>query len=127
MADRLQENDDDWGGVAVKPGPDPKKGLAKLKARAPVKRKKTRPFAMVYLDTAARAYTAMNCQKAMVWAWLVHRTWKRQNRTVTVPNGELAKFGVNPDAKARALRQLEVAGLIEIGRRPRKTPLVTLL
>jgi len=53
MADRL-EDADDWGGVAVKPAPDPKKRLAELKAKAPVKRKKTRPFAKVYLDTAAR-------------------------------------------------------------------------
>ena len=25
MADRLEDEDDDWGGVAVKPAPDPKK------------------------------------------------------------------------------------------------------
>ena len=126
MADRL-EDDDDWGNVAVKPAPDPKKQVAELKAKAPVKWKKTRPFAKVYLDTAARAYAALNCQKAMVWAWLIHRAWKRQSRSITVPNAELAKFGVKPDAKARALRQLEAVGLIEIDRRPRKTPLVTLL
>jgi hypothetical protein len=120
-------NDDDWGGVAVKQGPDPEKRLAELKAKEPVKRKKIRPFAKVYLNHTARAFAALNCQKAMVWVWLVHRAWKRQCLTVSVPNGELAKLGVSPDAKGRALRQLEAAGFILIDRRPRKTPFVTML
>ena len=72
-------DDDDWGGVAVKQAPDPKKRLAELKAKAPAKRKKPRPFAKVYLDTAARAFTAAKSQKAMVWVWLIHRAWKRQS------------------------------------------------
>ena len=120
-------DDEDWGGVAVKQGSDLEKRLAQLKAEAPVKGSKARPFAKVYINPAARAFAALNCQKAMVWVWLVHRAWKRQSLTVSVPNGELAKLGVGPDAKARALRQLEAAGLILIDRRPRKTPFVTML
>jgi hypothetical protein len=127
MVKRLKEDDDDWGGVAVRQAPDPKKRLAELKAKAPVKRKKARPFAKVYLDAAARAFAAAQSQKAMVWVWLVHRAWKRQSQTVTVPSGELAKLGVNRESKRRALLQFEAAGLISIDRRPRKTPLVTLL
>jgi hypothetical protein len=121
------KDDEGWGGVAVKQGTDLEIRLAELKAQAPVKRKKARPFAKVYLNPAARAFAALNCQKAIVWVWLIHRTWKRQSYTVSVPNGELAKLGVSPDAKGRALRQLEAAGLILIDGRPRKTPLVTLL
>jgi hypothetical protein len=126
MAGNMRD-DEDWGGVAVKQGPDPEKRLAELKAKVPVKRKKARLFAKVYLNPAARAFAALNCQKAIVWVWLIHRTWKRQSHTVSVPNGELAKLGVSPDTKGRALRQLEAAGLILIDRRPRKTPFVTML
>jgi hypothetical protein len=111
----------------VKQGPDPEKRLAELKAKAPVKGRKVAPFAKIGFTPAARAFTALNCQKAMVSVWLIHRIWKRQSLTVSVPNGELAKLGVSSDAKGRALRQLEAAGLISIDRRPRKTPLVTLL
>ena len=92
-----------------------------------MKRKAVRPFAKVYLDDAARAYAAMNCPKAMVWAWLVHRTWKRQSLTVAVPNADLAKLGVKRRRKARALRQLEAAGIDHNRPAPRKSPLATLL
>ena len=97
-----------------------------LETQAPIKREKN-PFAKVRLNSAARAFAALNCQKAMVRVWLVHRVWLRQCPTVAVPNGELVKLGVSPDAKVRALRQLEAAGLVMIDWRPRKTPLVTML
>ena len=122
MAANMKDNED-WGGVAVKQGPDPEKRLAELKAKAPVKRKKVGPFAKIGLASAARAFAALKCQKAMVWVWLVHRAWKRQRQTVTVPNGELAKLGVSREVKRRALQQLEAAGLILIDRRSRKSPL----
>jgi hypothetical protein len=120
-------DDDDWGGVTVKQAPDPKKRLAELQAKAPVKRKKAKTFAKVFMDDAVHAFAVLNCQKAMVWVWLVHRAWKRQNPTITVPNGELAKLGVSRYTKRRALQQLEAVGLISIDRPSRKTPTVTLL
>jgi hypothetical protein len=120
--------DIDWARATKGQGLDPKQRLAELRAKAlPRKGKKARAFAKIHLDTAARALAALNCQRAMVWIWLTHRTWKRQSLTVSVPNGDLAKLGVSPDAKRRALQQLEAAGLISIDQRPRKTPLVTLL
>jgi len=69
----------------------------------------------------------MNCPKAMVWLWLVQQARKTGKLAVPVPNGALAKLGVSPDVKSRALRQLEAVGLITLGRRPRKTPIATLL
>jgi hypothetical protein len=77
MSGKLKDAED-WDGVAVKQAPDLKKRLAELKAKAPTKRKKTSPFAKAYLNPAARAFAALNCSKAMVWLWLVHRAWKRQ-------------------------------------------------
>jgi hypothetical protein len=104
-----------------------KRRLAELYAAAPVKSKKDKPFAIVELDAAARAFAAMNCPKAMVYVWLVHEVRKTGNRTVPVPNGMLAKYGVTRETKRRALKELEADGLMAIKRRPLKTPCVTLL
>jgi hypothetical protein len=85
------------------------------------------PFVVLPLSWAAEACAATNCQKAMVWIWLVHRMRKTKSTTVTIPNRALAKYGISRRVKSLALRQLEEAGLISVERRPRKTPLVTLL
>jgi hypothetical protein len=108
---------DDWA----------KQRLAELQAAAPVKGKKAAPFAKVSLAAAVKAYTAMNCPKAIVWIWLVHRVWHQKSRTVAVPNDAMAKLGVSREMKRRALQQLEVAGLVALERPLRKTPIVTLL
>ncbi|MBQ0721699.1 MAG: hypothetical protein KBT88_16175 [Gammaproteobacteria bacterium] len=50
-----------------------------------------------------------------------------QNGTIRLGNSLLAQFGVNPDAKRRALKALEDAGLIEVTRVKNKNPVVTLL
>jgi hypothetical protein len=91
------------------------------------RRQRREPFAAIPLAWAARATTATNCPKAMVWVWLIHRAWKMRSGTVAVPNGALAEYGVTRKVKNNALRQLERAGLIAVERRPRKTPVVTML
>jgi len=108
---------DDWA----------KQRMAELQAAAPVKRKKTEPFVKVPLGTAMKACTAMRCQGAAVWLWLVYRAWKTQSTTVAVPNGALTKLGINREAKRVALQRLEEAGLITVERLPKKTPTVTML
>ena len=100
---------------------------AELEAAAPVKRKKSELFAMLRLAPAAAAYRAMNCPKAMVWAWLMQQTRMKGNLTVAVPNGALTKWGVSREIKRRALQQLEAAGLITIERPAKKTPVVTIV
>jgi hypothetical protein len=109
--------DDDW----------PQRRLAELKAAAPTNLKKTEPFAMVKLSAAAKAFAAVNCPKALVYLWLVHQARRTGTYTVAVPNGALAKYGVSRKLKYLALRQYEAAGVITVERRPRKTPLATLL
>jgi hypothetical protein len=104
-----------------------KRRLAELHAAAPAKRKKVEAFAMIELDMAAKACAAVNCQKAMVYVWLVHQARKTGNSTVAVPNGALAKYGISRKIKYLALQQLEEAGLITVEWRLRKTPVVTLL
>ena len=46
---------------------------------------------------------------------------------IKLTNIMAAEVGVSPDAKRRALDELEQAGLVEVERRARKSPLVTLL
>jgi hypothetical protein len=88
---------------------------------------KREPFVQVPLALAARAAAATNNQKMMVWLWLRHQAWKTRRKVVAAPNGVLTEYGISPDVKRAALRQLEAAGLIGIERRPRKTPIVTIL
>ena len=104
-----------------------KRRLAELRAAAPVKREKAKPFAIVELDAAAKAFTAIKCPKAIVYVWLMHQARKTGKRAVPVPNGVLARYGVPPETKRRALRELEAGGVAAVRWRTRKTPTATLL
>src|SRR6478672_5278248 len=57
---------------------------------------------------------------------LWHLKKLRQADTFTVSNLMLQEWGVEPDAKSRALRALERAGLIRVERCGKRSPLVTL-
>ena len=58
---------------------------------------------------------------------LWHLKKLRQTDTFTVSNLMLQEWGVQPDAKSRALRALERAGLIRVERRGKRSPHVTLV
>lgn len=58
---------------------------------------------------------------------LWYRASLKKNGTISLGNGLLAGFGVKPDAKRRALLELEEAGLIKVTRQKSRNPLVTLL
>jgi DNA-binding transcriptional ArsR family regulator len=58
---------------------------------------------------------------------LWHLKKLRQADTFIVSNLMLQEWGVQPDAKTRALRKLEKAGLIRIERRGKRSPQVTLV
>jgi DNA-binding transcriptional ArsR family regulator len=51
----------------------------------------------------------------------------RGTDSVVLSNITVREWGVSPDAKARALRALEKAGLVTIERRGKRSPLVTIL
>jgi hypothetical protein len=59
--------------------------------------------------------------------FLVYEHWRNGGRTIKLTNIMAAEVGVSPGAKGRALDDLEQAGLIEVERRPDRSPLVTLL
>ena len=104
-----------------------KRRIAELEARAPVKRTKPELYAVIKLKAAAKAFAAMKYPKAMVYIWLVHQARRTGKRTVSVPNGVLTKYGVPPQTKRRALKELAAAGVILLNQQPRKTPVATLL
>jgi len=58
---------------------------------------------------------------------LWHIRGLRKNHTFIVSNLMLRDWGIQPDAKSRALRKLERAGLITVERRGKCSPQVTLL
>ena len=58
---------------------------------------------------------------------LWHLKKLRPADTFIVSNLMLQEWGVQPDAKTRALRKLEKAGLIRIAGRGKRSPLVTLI
>jgi len=51
----------------------------------------------------------------------------RKTNTFIVSNILMKEWGVSPDAKSRALRKLEEAGLIAIERRGKRSPQISLL
>jgi DNA-binding transcriptional ArsR family regulator len=58
---------------------------------------------------------------------LWHLKKLRQADTFTVSNLMMQEWGVQPDAKSRALRALERAGLIRVERRGKRSPRVALI
>jgi hypothetical protein len=83
-------------------------------------------FVRVPLWWAERAAGATRTQKAFVWIWLLHLAWKTKSNTFLLPNGQLESRGVGRWTKTRALRELEVAGMIRVSWANRKSPTVTL-
>jgi DNA-binding transcriptional ArsR family regulator len=58
---------------------------------------------------------------------LWHLRGLRRSDSFLVSNLMASEWGIEPDAKARALRKLERAGLVAIERRGKRSPQVTLL
>jgi hypothetical protein len=57
----------------------------------------------------------------------LRRQWERQTSTFTLSNKVAAEIGLPPRTKWRALRELELLGLVKIDRRSRKSPVVTIV
>ena len=56
-----------------------------------------------------------------------HLRGLRRTDTFIISNLMIQEWGVEPDAKSRALRALEKAGLISVARRGKRSPQVTLI
>jgi hypothetical protein len=84
-------------------------------------------FVKMPLWWAAEAANATRSPTTHVLVELLHRSWKAKSLTFPLPNGTLKKHEVSRKTKHRVLRDLEVAGLITVGRRHGKTPQITLV
>ncbi len=85
------------------------------------------PFIKGPIDVAwmAKART-LGVSALWVGLSLWHLKGLRHSDSFIVSNRMMKKFGVEPDAKTRALRRLENAGLIAVERRVKRNPKITI-
>jgi DNA-binding MarR family transcriptional regulator len=77
---------------------------------------------------AAIAQAARLPGKALaVYLAVRHECDLKRRSTVTLPASLLHEFGVHRDAKARALRELEKAGLVRVERKAGRAARITLM
>jgi hypothetical protein len=91
------------------------------------RRREHKSFAKVPLEWAAQAAKATNTAKAMVWIILLYAAWEAKNNSFPLPNGKLKRAGVSRYTKYRAVKELQVSGLITVRQAPGKAPIVTIL
>src|SRR5262249_23282844 len=105
------------------------KRLRELEAAAPKhKRKKWQPrFVAVPLAWAEQLQTCDSVAAYRLALLLLYEHWHANGAKVCLANALAAKWGILPEAKRRALADLERMGLVSVERRSRKTPLVTVL
>jgi hypothetical protein len=79
-----------------------------------------------YERTLAAAGKVENATLAVLIE-LTHRRFKRHQNTVLLANQALAAAGISRWSKDRALKRLEVVGLVKVKRRNGRSPLVKIL
>ena len=57
--------------------------------------------------------------------YVLYLHWKRNGQPFALPNGGLKMLGISRWRKWRGLRELESLALVQIERRPRRAPLIT--
>lgn len=81
-------------------------------------------FPGTWIERLAKTTSANTYRVAL---HVLYRHWKDGGKPFTLSNGALITEGVARRAKWRALRELEQLGLVNIERRKRKTPRITVL
>lgn len=81
-------------------------------------------FPLVWAD---RLRTVRYTSSYRVALHLLYRHWKSGRCPIQLSNVALVEAGVSRDQKWRALRELELLGLIRIERRRRRSPLINLI
>jgi hypothetical protein len=101
-----------------------------LEAAAPVKRKAKKwqhcfvSVPWVWADQLKTCDRAATFKLALL---LLYEHWRSNGSRVRLTNALAATMDILPEAKRRALADLERRGLVSVERRSRKTPLVTIL
>jgi hypothetical protein len=99
---------------------------AKAKTSALAKRRK-KQFIMVPLTWWDQLQTAKRASTLKVALYLLFQHWKGNKRPVRLSNIALTEAAVSRWQKWRALAELERLKLIRVERRPRKSPVITVL
>jgi hypothetical protein len=107
--------------------PEDMKAYAGKAAPRSARRPASRQFTIVPRAWSDRLEAARYASTYKLALHLLHQDWKNGGRRITLANAVLTNAGVSRGQKWRALRELERLKLIEIERRRRKSPLVTLL
>lgn len=81
------------------------------------------PVPLNWLAHAAR----LSGRAFQVGVLLWYRAGLTINNVIRLPRGLLESFGITRDAKARAVRALEGAGLVEVTRSPGRAAEITLI
>lgn len=93
----------------------------------PAKIKKRREhFAMLPMTWYERMKGADGQTYRVAW-FLLYLHWKNNGEPIKLANGMLARDGVPPESKRRALRDLEHRGLITVERRLKRSPVVRVM
>jgi hypothetical protein len=73
------------------------------------------------------ALAGLSGQTYRVALLLLHQHWKNGGQPIKVANAMLKIDAVPAETKRKALLRLEARGLVTVERRPRRSPIVTLL
>jgi hypothetical protein len=85
------------------------------------------PFVQVPLWWIEIAAKRIKSPATLVLIELLYAAWKAKSSTFPLPNVRLQRMGVSREIKRRVLRDLERNGVILVGRKPRRTPIITLI
>jgi hypothetical protein len=128
MSSNISSNTTDWNPNRFrldKDGPAKSLDITRPGRRAsPIKGKFIKgPIDVSWVCRASR----LGVKALLVGLALWHLRGLRKSDTFIVSNVMLRDWGIQPDAKRRALRTLEGAGLIRVDRRTKRSPRVTLI
>jgi hypothetical protein len=96
-------------------------------AVAKPRRRARREFVMVSREQFDRLAKAKHFAAERVFLHLLFLSWRSPGKPVKLANVGLASLGVGRYIKRQVLRELEALDLIRVGRRRKKSPMVTVL
>jgi len=103
------------------------KASAEAAAKKVAKKPAREPFVQLPYETLLRAAGAMRCALLAIILELDHLVFRTHRNPVELTNTPLREVGITQQAKNRALRKLQLAGLVMVSWRGQRAPLVTVL
>jgi hypothetical protein len=81
---------------------------------------------MWWYEKLANPVPASRCTCLVAW-YLLYLNWKNEGKSFKLANGMLKYDGISRQSKWRALKDLERRGLISVGWREKKSPIIHVL